>query len=258
MIPLLAPDDQRPFPDVRRALRHPNGLLAAGGDLSPRRLTNAYRRGIFPWFSVGDPILWWSPDPRTVLFPGHIHISHSLAKRLRRRQLGVTMDCDFAAVIRGCAGARHRGGSGSHDPANDTWILPEMIAAYEDLHHLGISHSVEVWEGGLLVGGLYGVAIGQVFFGESMFSRAANASKVALVHLCQVLAGRGFELIDCQLRTEHLMSLGALELPRAEFVTRLERYCAAPEDAGIWDDGVLHFPVDHPPGAARQHRQDQL
>ena len=257
MIALLTPDDPRPFPDVRRALRHPNGLLAVGGDLSPGRLTSAYRRGVFPWFSVGDPILWWSPDPRTVLLPGHIHISRSLAKRLRRRQFAVTMDRDFAAVIRGCAGARHCGGDGADNRSDGTWILPEMIDAYENLHRLGISHSVEVWEGGLLVGGLYGVAIGRAFFGESMFSRAADASKVALVHLCQVLAGRGFGLIDCQLRTEHLMSLGALELPRAEFVTRLGRYCDAPGDIGTWDDGALHFPMEHPRDAPPQQRQER-
>ncbi len=255
MIPLLTPGDPRPFPDVRRALRHPNGLLAVGGDLSPRRLTDAYRRGIFPWFSAGDPILWWSPDPRTVLFPGHIRISRSLGKRLRRRQLGVTMDRDFAAVIRGCAAPRHDGGSAADDPANGTWILPEMIAAYENLHRLGISHSVDVWEEGRLVGGLYGVAIGRAFFGESMFSRVTDASKVALVHLCQALVGRDFGLIDCQMRTEHLLSLGALELPRAEFVTCLERYCAAPGGAGTWDDGALHFPLDHPP-ELWQHRRE--
>ena len=178
MIPLFTPDDPRPFPEVWRALRHPNGLLAVGGDLSPRRLTNAYRHGIFPWFSAGDPILWWSPDPRTVLFPGRIRISRSLGKRLRRRQLGVTMDRDFAAVIRGCAAPRHTGVLSRDEPATGTWILPEMIAAYETLHRLGISHSVEVWENGRLIGGLYGVAIGQAFFGESMFSRTPDASKV--------------------------------------------------------------------------------
>ncbi|WP_295446050.1 leucyl/phenylalanyl-tRNA--protein transferase [uncultured Thiodictyon sp.] len=246
MIPLLAPDDPRPFPDVRRALRHPNGLLAVGADLSPRRLMSAYRQGIFPWFSAGDPILWWSPDPRTVLLPGRLRISRSLGKRLRRQRLGVTMDRAFAAVIRACAAPRGLAGDAA-DGANGTWILPEMIAAYEHLHRLGISHSVEVWDGEQLVGGLYGVAIGQAFFGESMFSRAADASKVALVYLCQTLRERGFGLIDCQMRTEHLLSLGAQEWPRREFVAWLECSCAVPGDAGTWDDGALHFPVDRPP-----------
>jgi leucyl/phenylalanyl-tRNA--protein transferase len=239
MIPLLAPDDPSPFPDVRRALRHPNGLLAAGGDLSPERLTRAYRRGIFPWFNAGDPILWWSPDPRTVLLPNQIRLSRSLRKRLRRRELGVTMDRDFASVIRACAAPR--------GPEGGTWILPEMTAAYEALHHLGLAHSVEVWEGADLVGGLYGVAIGRVFFGESMFSRAADASKVALVHLCQRLAEWGFGLIDCQMRTEHLVRLGAVELPRQQFLTWLDRYCPLSGRVGTWDDGCLHHPLERPP-----------
>ena len=238
MIPLLAPDDPSPFPDVRRALRHPNGLLAAGGDLRPERLIGAYRRGIFPWFSDGDPILWWSPDPRTVLFPDQLRVSRSLHKRLRRRQFGVTMDRNFAAVIGACAAPR--------DGAGGTWILPEMVAAYTTLHRLGIAHSVEVWEGRQLVGGLYGVASGRAFFGESMFSRATDASKVALVHLCRQLLDRGFGLIDCQMRTAHLMSLGAIEMPRARFVAWLDRYSASPGDTGNWDDGLLYYPADYP------------
>jgi leucyl/phenylalanyl-tRNA---protein transferase len=248
MIPLLDPGDPRPFPDVCQALRHPNGLLAAGGDLSPERLMGAYRRGIFPWFSDGDPILWWSPDPRTVLFPDQIRLSRSLRKRLRRRLFGVTMDRDFAAVIRACAAPR--------DGAGGTWILPEMVAAYTTLHRLGMAHSVEVWDGGQLVGGLYGVASGRAFFGESMFSRATDASKVALVHLCQQLNERGFGLIDCQMRTQHLMSLGALEVPRARFVAWLDRYSAAPGAAGTWDDGFFHYPLDRVPGDADSRAQE--
>lgn len=249
MIPLLLPDEPTVFPDVLRALRHPNGLLAVGGDLSPRRLINAYRRGIFPWFSHGEPILWWSPDPRTVLFPGGIRISRSLGKRLRQRQFAATMDRAGGAVIRACAAPRKQSHSEQElasDTANGTWITPEMIDAYENLHRLGIVHSVEVWEGPALVGGLYGVAIGRAFFGESMFSRASDASKVALVHLCQELNQRGFELIDCQMRTEHLLSLGAQELPRTEFVAWLDCLCAEPGDPGTWDDGALHFPQDRP------------
>lgn len=236
MIPLLSPNDQRPFPDVQQALRHPNGLLAAGGDLSPQRLASAYRHGIFPWFSAGDPILWWSPDPRTVLFPDQIHISRSLRKRLRRKELAVTMDRDFATVIRACAAPR--------EGAGGTWILPEMIAAYENLHRLRIAHSVEVWAGEQLVGGLYGVAMGQAFFGESMFSCATDASKVALVYLCQRLIDRGFGLIDCQMHTEHLTSLGAVQMRRAPFVAWLDRHSAPPTANENWDDGTLRYPGD--------------
>lgn len=239
MIPLLKPQDPRAFPDVHRALRHPNGLLAAGGDLSPQRLTSAYRRGIFPWYSPGDPILWWSPDPRTVLDPDRIHISRSLRKRLRQRALGVTLDRDFSRVIQGCAAPRHAEGG--------TWIVPEMIAAYETLHRLGFAHSVEVWEGDALVGGLYGVAIGRVFYGESMFSLVSDASKVALVQLCQTLARWGFGLIDCQMRTEHLLSLGAEEVSRARFVVLLDRFCGLPGKLGSWDDGGLHYPQHRDP-----------
>lgn len=243
MIALLTPHDPSAFPDVRRALREPNGLLAVGGDLSPQRLAGAYRRGIFPWFSPGDPILWWSPDPRTVLIPERLRVSRSLAKRLRRRTLAVTLDRDFGAVIRGCAAPR--------GPDAGSWIVPEMIVAYERLHRLGLAHSVEVWSGepgqqGRLAGGLYGVAIGGAFFGESMFSRATDASKIALVHLCNRLSEWGFGLIDCQMRTEHLASLGAEEVSRRRFVGWIAGLCDLPGQVGSWDDGKVAFPAVHP------------
>lgn len=240
LISYLAPQDPAAFPDVARALREPNGLLAVGGDLSPERLIGAYRRGIFPWFSPGDPILWWSPDPRVVLLPDRIRISRSLRKRLHRRELAVTLDRSFGAVIRGCAAPR--------DAAGGTWIVPDMIDAYERLHRLGLAHSVEVWTGDPgpeenLGGGLYGVALGRAFYGESMFSRTPDASKVALVHLCQRLADWGFGLVDCQMPTEHLISLGAQPMPRREFVAALNRLCPLPGKVGSWDDDTSHFPL---------------
>lgn len=234
MIARLDPEDRSAFPDVRHALRHPNGLLAVGGDLSPERLENAYRHGIFPWFSAGDPILWWSPDPRTVLFPDRFRVPRSLRKRLRKEPFRVTMDRAFGGVIRACAAPR--------DDEGGTWILPEMVVAYTALHRRGLAHSVEVWQAGDLVGGLYGVAIGRAFFGESMFSRASDASKVALLHLCQRLTQWGYGLIDCQMRTEHLIRLGAVEIPRAELVRRLDRLCRQPPHAAHWDDGLEHLP----------------
>lgn len=228
MIALLDPNDRTSFPDARQALREPNGLLAVGGDLSPTRLVHAYRRGIFPWFSADDPILWWSPDPRTVLFPEDISVSRSLRKRLRKDTFSVTLDRDFAGVIHGCSQPRDEDGG--------TWLVPKMIAAYKALHAKGLAHSVEVWSEGRLVGGLYGVAIGGAFFGESMFSRATDASKVALVHLCKTLEGWGFGVIDCQMRTDHLVRMGAIEIPRLEFIALLNRFCETPSRCGSWDD----------------------
>jgi leucyl/phenylalanyl-tRNA---protein transferase len=201
-----APDS---FPPVERALKEPSGLLAAGGDLSPQRLLAAYRRGIFPWYSAGQPILWWSPDPRAVLFPTQLKISRSLAKTLRNRGFETRIDGTFAQVIRAC-------GSKSLRP-DGTWLSPAMTAAYERLHELGHAHSVETWREGQLVGGLYGVALGRMFFGESMFSIERDASKVALKRLCDECVQRGIELIDCQMETPHLISLGASLLSRAEF-----------------------------------------
>ncbi len=235
MLFLLDPQHANtPFPDVSLAEREPDGLLAVGGDLSVDRLISAYRQGIFPWFSDGDPILWWSPDPRTVLIPSQLRVSRSLCKTLRRGTLGVTMDRDFDAVIEACAGPR-AGGDG-------TWLLPEMIAAYQRLHRQGWAHSVEVWREGDLVGGLYGVAVGAVFFGESMFTRASDASKIALVHLCQTLGHWGFQLIDCQVVTQHIIRMGAVQIPRASFIGLLEHCCTLPGRMGSWDDDVITFP----------------
>ncbi len=215
------------FPDVALALREPDGLLAAGGDLSPARILAAYRQGIFPWYSEGQPILWWSPDPRAVLFPEQLKISRSLRKRLKKAPFEVTLDRAFAQVMAGCAAPR-KGESG-------TWITQQMKQAYQQLHRAGVAHSVECWEGGVLVGGLYGIAIGRVFFGESMFSRCSDASKVALVHLVSVLRSRGFELIDCQVATAHLASLGAVSVPRIQFVRMVRRLCDMPGWDGRWE-----------------------
>ncbi|WP_435627292.1 leucyl/phenylalanyl-tRNA--protein transferase [Candidatus Ferrigenium straubiae] len=211
MIPWLTVD--APFPPLERALRSPNGLLAAGGDLSAPRLLEAYRHGIFPWFSPGEPILWWSPDPRMVLIPDEIRISRSFAKVLRNAAYEVRCDTAFEEVMRACAAPRSGQGG--------TWISEDMIAAYRALHELGYAHSVETWMDGRLTGGLYGIAIGQMFYGESMFSRASNASKIALTHLARQLERWQFGMIDCQMNTAHLASLGAREIPRGEFIARL-------------------------------------
>lgn len=215
--------DSLDFPALERALREPNGLLAAGGDLSAERLIAAYRHGCFPWFSEGQPLLWWSPDPRTVLFPEEFHLSRSLAKLLRQQRYRVTFDQDFAAVIEGCASPR--------DYADGTWITDSMRAAYLELHRRGLAHSVEVWDGEQLVGGLYGLAMGQLFFGESMFSRADNASKIGFATLVSKLREWGFVLIDCQMPTRHLHSFGARPIARAEFARYLQQHLDRPSTA---------------------------
>lgn len=215
--------DSLSFPPLERALRDPNGLLAVGGDLSPERLTQAYRHGCFPWYQAGQPILWWSPDPRTVLFPHELHVSRSLRKVLRQERFQVSFDQDFSAVIQACAGPR--------DYADGTWITPEMKTAYQELHRRGIAHSVEVWQNGTLVGGLYGLAIGQLFFGESMFSHTDNASKVGFATLVKRLEQWGFVLIDCQMPTQHLQSLGARSIPRTEFADFLKCHLNLPNTA---------------------------
>jgi len=212
MIPWL--DASTDFPPADRALREPNGLLAAGGDLSIPRLLNAYRHGISPWFNPGEPILWWSPDPRMVLVPNEFKVSHSLRKTLGRKIFEVRFDTAFEAVMRACAAPR--------DGQAGSWIHEDMIAAYCALHELGYAHSVESWHNNQLVGGLYGVAIGRMFYGESMFSRVSDASKVALAHLALQLGRWHFGLIDCQLNTPHLASLGAREIPRIDFLIRVQ------------------------------------
>jgi leucyl/phenylalanyl-tRNA--protein transferase len=214
------------FPPLDRALAEPNGLLAAGGDLSPGRLLAAYSRGIFPWFSAGEPILWWSPDPRMVLYPSEVKVSRSLRKALQRDDHEIRVDTSFRSVIAACAEPR--------DGQAGTWISPAMMDAYEALHRLGYAHSVETWREGRLAGGLYGVAIGRAFFGESMFSRATDASKLALVHLARQLARWGYGLIDCQMRTAHLASLGAREIPRSAFSRALEQLVHYPQEPRAW------------------------
>jgi leucyl/phenylalanyl-tRNA--protein transferase len=198
---------------VEAALTDPDGLLCAGGDLSPARLLEAYRRGIFPWFSEGQPILWWSPDPRTVLYPAEFKVSRSLAKTIRNRGYAVSVDRAFADVMAHCAD--------EHLRPEGTWISPQMRAAYQRLHELGLAHSYETWDGDRLVGGLYGVALGQVFFGESMFSLERDASKVALAALVRAMIERNGRLIDCQVASAHLESLGARSIPRWQFVREL-------------------------------------
>jgi leucyl/phenylalanyl-tRNA---protein transferase len=204
------------FPPPEQALDDPAGLLAAGGDLSPARLLAAYRRGIFPWYSPGQPVLWWSPDPRAVLFPEEFRISRSLAKTLRNGRFRCTLDEDFPGVIDGCAAPRSQ--------SLGTWITPEMRAAYLELHHLGRAHSIEARLDGQLLGGLYGVRLGGVFFGESMFSRARDASKVALAHLVAVCRRNSIAVIDCQLASRHLASLGSRSIPRAQFQALLREW----------------------------------
>ena len=220
------------FPPVENALREPNGLLAVGGDLSPQRLLEAYSKGIFPWFNADEPILWWSPNPRMVLFPKEIKISRSLRKTLKKEHYQIRTDDSFTQVMHACASSR-KGQTG-------TWIHPEMIAAYTALHDMGLAHCVETWMDGELVGGLYGVALGQVFFGESMFSRVSDASKIALVHLAKQLQRWEFGLIDCQVKTGHLTSLGAREIPRSEFSQQLDRLIADTKPGNKWSfDPVL-------------------
>ncbi|HMM55794.1 MAG TPA: leucyl/phenylalanyl-tRNA--protein transferase [Candidatus Desulfobacillus sp.] len=224
MIPWLEGD--APFPALERALRRPNGLLCAGGDLSPRRLLDAYRRGIFPWFSDGEPILWWSPDPRMVLLPREVRISRSLARTLRQGRYRVTLDAAFAEVIRRCSLPR---------PGQDgSWITPQMEQAYARLHDLGHAHSVETWIDGQLAGGLYGVAIGRAFYGESMFARVSDASKIALAHLSRYLEQRDFAVIDCQMKTAHLASLGAREIGREELAAGLAVWTIEGDGPGRW------------------------
>ncbi len=217
------------FPPVTSALNNPEGLLAMGGCLSAVRLENAYRHGIFPWFNEGEPILWWSPDPRLILYPKRLKVVRSLRKTLRKGIFEFSFDQAFSRVIRACAAPSPNRG--------DTWISERMIAAYETLHRRGLAHSFETWQSGSLVGGLYGVALGRIFFGESMFHTVTDASKASMVHACHLLVRWGYQVIDCQLHTDHLVSLGAEEIPRTAFITLLEQAVnlAPPAEAWQWD-----------------------
>lgn len=225
MIPWI--DGDSPFPSVATALTEPNGLLCAGGDLSPRRLLDAYRLGVFPWYADGEPILWWAPDPRMVLYLHEFRISRSLRRRLRSRCFDVHLDRDFPGVVQFCAETPRPGQQG-------TWITPEIRRAYGRLFELGIAHSVETRLDGELVGGLYGVAIGRMFYGESMFSRATDASKVATAHLVRFLEEQGFGMIDCQMNTPHLAFLGAREIPRAVFMAQMQALLLGSGRPGRW------------------------
>ncbi|EAR62182.1 leucyl/phenylalanyl-tRNA--protein transferase [Neptuniibacter caesariensis] len=229
MIPWLQ-DADTPFPPIDMALDEPNGLLAAGGELDQQRIITAYRSGIFPWYSPGEPVLWWSPNPRCVVFPDQLHVSRSMRKRLKKKDFKVVFDTNFDAVINACAAPR--------DGADGTWITAEMKAAYNALHAAGIAHSVEVYMDDQLVGGLYGLAIGKLFFGESMFSRSRDASKIAFIKMVEQMQIWGYALIDCQVSNEHLFSLGATEIPRDQFQSYLNRYLDQPQSHAWQFDAI--------------------
>lgn len=219
-------DPPQAFPAVDDATEEPDGLLAAGGDLSSERLLYAYGKGIFPWYDEGQPILWWSPNPRCVLLPGEFRLARRLRRTLKSCSLELTVNTAFRSVISACADDR--------EGQLGTWITPDMTVAYTRLHAEGWAHSIEVWDGDELAGGLYGLAIGRAFFGESMFSRVTNASKLALMMLCRILQQESFPLIDCQISSPHLASLGARSIERAQFVRLLEEACQPPERADFW------------------------
>lgn len=225
-LPRLGEDPDAPFPPGREALDAPNGLLAWGGDLHPRRLLAAYRAGIFPWYSEGQPLLWWSPAPRCVILPGEVHLSRRTRRRYNSGRYRLSADTAFAQVIAACAEPRayERG----------TWITAEMQAAFTRLHRMGHAHSVEVWEGEALRGGIYGLAVGAVFFGESMFSRSVDASKIALVALCRLLEDERFGLLDCQVGNPHLFRMGAVQLSRGDFEKQLAQLVDEPRETGSW------------------------
>ena len=225
----LAEDDPPDaFPPVSNALREPDGLLAAGGDLSVERLLAAYRRGIFPWYSEGQPLLWWSPDPRCVYRKGDFHLTRRLRRELRKSLAEVRVNTAFSDVVVACAGPRRY--------EESTWITSDMISAYDALHRSGWAHSVEIWLEGTLIGGLYGIIIGRVLFGESMFSGQTNASKIALLFLDRMLEMETLALIDCQVRSPHLLSLGASVVPRAQFVDSLDELCEPPQAFATWPE----------------------
>ena len=216
----------QPFPDPEAAMAEPNGLLAIGGDLSAARLVRAYSRGIFPWYNPDEPILWWCPNPRAVLIPHQFHASRSLQRQIRRAEFAVTLNHALSDVLEACAAPRNR--------QRGTWLGPDMRRAYLDLHAAGVCQSVEIWQHGQLIGGLYGVSLGRCFFGESMFSRATGGSKLALYYLAKQLAAWKFELIDCQVSSMHLKSLGATELPRSQFLQQLDSSVRRIGKAGLW------------------------
>lgn len=237
---------RQPFPSPSLAMRDPNGLLAIGGDLSATRLLAAYASGIFPWYNPDEPILWWCPDPRAVLYTRELHVSRSLARRIRRGGFAVSFDRAFAAVLEACSGPRgHRGDPAQpSEPGNRTWLGTDMKQAYQDLHERGHAHSVEVWQHGELRGGIYGVSLGHAFFGESMFSHMDDGSKIAMTFLCRQLAAWEFDLLDCQVASDHLASLGAVEVPRPQFLAQLRESAAAPARTGRW-----RFEIEVPAGA---------
>ena len=237
-IAILQAGTRDAFPPVDSALAEPNGLLAAGGDLSPQRLLDAYSKGIFPWYTPDTPILWWSPHPRMAFATDRVHVSTKLRRWLKSCDWTIAADRSFATVIGTCAEPRD---------AQGTWITDAVLEAYCKLHELGHAHSVEVRDAaGRLVGGIYGVAIGHMFFGESMFSRATNGSKVALIALCRALHGWGFPLLDAQVVSPHLVSMGAVEVPRSEFIARMRELVARDSPAGDWNERW--------PSTAAQHR----
>lgn len=231
MIPWL--DSHTLFPPIDAALAEPNGLLAAGGNLTPERLVDAYRHGIFPWYSDDQPLLWWSPDPRMVLFPAELRLTHSLKKRLRRRDYEIRADTCFEQVMRACAEPR--------PGQQGTWITDDMVDAYCALHTRGLAHSVETWIDGELAGGLYGIALGHMFYGESMFTRVTDASKLAFAHLVRQIGRWGFGMTDCQMKTSHLAAFGAREIPRSEFMRKLRELVNYPGQDGTWrlDDDLF-------------------
>jgi len=233
VLPRLHAGIDEPFPHPRHALHEPNGLLAFGGDLSAERLLDAYRHGIFPWFNEGEPILWWSPDPRCVFRTDALHVSRRTRRSLASCGWTVTVDHAFDRVIHGCAGAR----------ANErgTWISPDMMQAYQTLHDRGDAHSVEIWDDVHLVGGIYGVAVGKLFCGESMFSAVSGGSKAALIALCALLAERGYPLLDAQVTNPHLVSMGAIDVPREAFLARVEALSAIDVPSGAWRDAKPSF-----------------
>ena len=234
MLYLLASDPETPFPDPESAETEPNGLLALGGDLTPTRLLNAYQSGIFPWYNDDQPILWWSPNPRTVFYPNLPRVSRTLRKSIKRGLFTASFDCAFRDVISACSEPRNE--------SEGTWLNQEMITAYLELHQLGYAHSVEIWREDRLVGGLYGVSTGAVFFGESMFSHENNASKLALIHLANRLSEWDYKMIDCQVHSQHLISLGAIEISRRSFCKNLRRWSISPHRPGSWSSEPRQHP----------------